>query len=284
MQVRSSWGGVVRKVAELGAEDRSAIFTVGAFHGPPQELLGQAAGSAATGGPFGLLARARVAQWDSTSRSKFSPPARTPSTVRPGTALERKHSGASRIGLLRQYSRCPFRRAGEHLGVTGVVPDAPTCQPAAVQLGEFLQRDLARADGAPEMGATARDRLRGILAGGDSERIPHFVRRSTSTALLTTCAYSNASRSFGSRLRLTTADSGPTARKMGDRRNGCPSWEGGCETGLRRGWDLTRDRRRRSPRWRPARPRRTPTPGHPRPPRRCRSACRRTGSGCPARR
>ena len=32
---RRSWAEVVRKVAELGAEDRSAIFTVGNFHGPP---------------------------------------------------------------------------------------------------------------------------------------------------------------------------------------------------------------------------------------------------------
>ena len=32
---RSSWAGLVRKVADLGAEDRSAIFTVGDFHGPP---------------------------------------------------------------------------------------------------------------------------------------------------------------------------------------------------------------------------------------------------------
>ena len=63
-------------------------------------------------------------------------------------------------------------RGGEHLGVTGLVPtNAPARQPHAVELSEFFQRHLARADALPEVYAIAHDGLLGILAGADPERI-----------------------------------------------------------------------------------------------------------------
>ena len=93
----SSLGGWCGKSAS-GAEDRSAIFTVGDFHGPPLELPGQAGGSGATVGPRRGCCSEHVWDNETAQRPVFSlPPARTPWAVRPAPRC--------RVG---QRPRCPL--------------------------------------------------------------------------------------------------------------------------------------------------------------------------------
>ena len=75
----------------------------------------------------------------------------------------------SSIGLLGELVGCPSCRAGEHRAVTGQ-GHAVTGQPAAVELGEFVERNLTRADATPEVGAVERDDF--VARTGDSHLEP----------------------------------------------------------------------------------------------------------------